>query len=106
MRSAQALNCFDGLKEAWSARKMEVEARIRVMGGQGLFGGSGGYSGYGNYGANAYSSGQELNRLEQVRACLHRMLASRSLPYRVAGERVRTERRYVHVLRVWLERYD
>ena len=39
------------------------------MGGQGLFGGNGGgYNNYG-YGANAYNSGQELNRLEQVRAC-------------------------------------
>ncbi|KAI0359846.1 hypothetical protein OH77DRAFT_1419180 [Trametes cingulata] len=42
----QAQNSFDELKSAWEARKTELEARMRAMGGAGLFGGGGGY-GYG-----------------------------------------------------------
>ncbi|KAF7794813.1 hypothetical protein EIP86_005955 [Pleurotus ostreatoroseus] len=57
----QALNAFDGLREAWSTRKLEIEARARVMGGAGLFSGGGGYGGYGGYG-----QAQEVARLEQM----------------------------------------
>lgn len=60
----QALNHFDALREAWSTRKLEIEARARVMGGAGLFGGAGGYGGYGGAG---YGQAQEISRLEQVR---------------------------------------
>ena len=42
---------------------MEVEARVRVMGGAGLFS-SGGYGG--GYGGQAYGQAQEVNRLEQL----------------------------------------
>ncbi|KAI0635951.1 hypothetical protein C8Q77DRAFT_1100546 [Trametes polyzona] len=42
----QAQNSFEDLKSAWEARKTELEARLRAMGGAGLFGGGGGM--YGN----------------------------------------------------------
>lgn len=61
LRARQALNCFDGLKDAWMARKQEIEARVKAIGGAGLFGG-----GYGGYGGANYGQAQELNRLEQV----------------------------------------
>lgn len=49
------------LKDAWGQRKSEVEARVRAMGGAGLFSGGGG--GYGGY----YSGPQqEAARLEQL----------------------------------------
>ncbi|KAI0331899.1 hypothetical protein GY45DRAFT_1321705 [Cubamyces sp. BRFM 1775] len=35
----QAQNCFDALKAAWEARKQELEARLRALGGAGLFNG-------------------------------------------------------------------
>ncbi|CAL1716746.1 unnamed protein product [Somion occarium] len=55
----QALNCFDSLKEAWAARKREIETRARALGGVGLFGG-GGYGG-------AYSQqAQQMAQLEQM----------------------------------------
>ncbi|KAH9849707.1 hypothetical protein C2E23DRAFT_838126, partial [Lenzites betulinus] len=41
----QAQNSFEDLKGAWEARKTEVEARLRAMGGAGLFGGGGMYGG-------------------------------------------------------------
>ncbi|KAH9903040.1 hypothetical protein C8Q73DRAFT_742263 [Cubamyces lactineus] len=43
----QAQNCFDALKAAWEARKQELEARLRALGGAGLFsaGGGGMYGG-------------------------------------------------------------
>lgn len=45
---AQVQNCFDTLKQAWESRKGEIEARMKALGGAGLFGG-GGYGGmYGN----------------------------------------------------------
>ncbi|KAJ3546433.1 hypothetical protein NM688_g5517 [Phlebia brevispora] len=62
----QALNSFDALKEAWSTRKLEIEARVRVMGGAGLFSGGGGYGGYGGYGGAGYGQAQEVTRLEQM----------------------------------------
>ncbi|KZT00817.1 uncharacterized protein LAESUDRAFT_764272 [Laetiporus sulphureus 93-53] len=55
----QAQNCFEALREAWGARKREVEARGRSLGGAGLFGG-GGYGGM--YGGQA----QEMARLESL----------------------------------------
>jgi hypothetical protein len=51
----QAINCFDALKNAWMARKREIETRAQALGGQGLF------SGYGNYGPS-----QQYQQLEQV----------------------------------------
>lgn len=53
----QIQNSFDALKEAWGARKRDIENRARSLGGAGLFGG-GGYGGM--YGGQA----QELARLE------------------------------------------
>ncbi|KAI0833501.1 hypothetical protein BC628DRAFT_1344023 [Trametes gibbosa] len=41
----QAQNSFEELKAAWEARKVEIEARLRAMGGAGLFGGGGMYGG-------------------------------------------------------------
>lgn len=55
---AQIFNAFDTLKDAWGARKRDIEARVRSMGGAGLFGGGG----YGMYGGQ----GQEMARLEHV----------------------------------------
>ena len=53
-------NCFDDLKRAWEGRKGELEARLRALGGAGLFGG-GGYGGmYGGGPAQQYA------QLEQV----------------------------------------
>ncbi|PIL35567.1 hypothetical protein GSI_02295 [Ganoderma sinense ZZ0214-1] len=47
----QAQNSFDDLKRAWEARKSELEARLKALGGAGLFaGGAGGYGGM--YGGN------------------------------------------------------
>ncbi|OBZ72548.1 hypothetical protein A0H81_07857 [Grifola frondosa] len=56
----QAQNTFEALKDAWAARKREIEDRVRAMGGAGLFGG-GGYGG-GAYGGQA----QEFARLESL----------------------------------------
>ena len=44
----QVQNCFDELKRAWEGRKSELEARLKALGGAGLFGGGGG--GYDDYG--------------------------------------------------------
>ncbi|KAI0091174.1 hypothetical protein BDY19DRAFT_934252 [Irpex rosettiformis] len=55
----QVINSFDTLRNAWTARKGEIEARARSLGGQGLFGG-GGY-GYGNYG-----QAQQVQQLDQL----------------------------------------
>ncbi|GBE88030.1 predicted protein [Sparassis crispa] len=52
----QIQNAFDALKEAWSARKRDVESRVRAMGGAGLFGGGGVYGG----------QAQEYARLESL----------------------------------------
>ncbi|OJT11448.1 hypothetical protein TRAPUB_12000 [Trametes pubescens] len=41
----QAQNTFDNLKAAWEVRKTELEARLRAMGGAGLFGGGAMYGG-------------------------------------------------------------
>ncbi|OCH95388.1 hypothetical protein OBBRIDRAFT_767641 [Obba rivulosa] len=54
----QAQNSFDTLKEAWGTRKREIEARVRAMGGQGLFSGGA----YGGYNPQA----QEMQRLESL----------------------------------------
>ena len=62
------MNCFDALKDAWSSRKRDVEARMNALSGQGLFSGGGYGAGYG-YG-NQYGAAQEYSRLEQVR--MHR----------------------------------
>ncbi len=45
MRIRQAQNTFDNLKAAWEVRKTELEARLRAMGGAGLFGGGAMYGG-------------------------------------------------------------
>ncbi|KAI0077902.1 hypothetical protein K474DRAFT_1661139 [Panus rudis PR-1116 ss-1] len=55
----QALNAFDSLKEAWGARKRDIEARARSFGGAGLFSGGG-------YGGPYGGQGQEVARLEQL----------------------------------------
>ncbi len=60
------INSFDTLKNAWTARKGEVEARVRAMGGQGLFGGPAG----GGYGYGGYGQGQ-VQQLEQVCNPIH-----------------------------------
>ena len=44
----QVQNCFDELKRAWEGRKTELEARLKALGGAGLFGSSGGYGMYNN----------------------------------------------------------
>ena len=59
----QTLNCFEALKEAWGARKRELETRAEAFGGAGLFGG-------GNYGAMYGGQAQQLAQLEQVRIFL------------------------------------
>ena len=56
-------NCFEGLKNAWESRKAELEARLKALGGAGLFGGGGGYGGMGMYGGNP---AQQYAQLEQV----------------------------------------
>jgi len=57
----QMQHSFEALKDAWSSRKSEIEARARAMGGAGLFGGGGNM--YGNmYGGQA----QEYARLENL----------------------------------------
>ncbi|KAI0749770.1 hypothetical protein C8Q80DRAFT_1163858 [Daedaleopsis nitida] len=51
----QVDNCLDGLKHAWEARKGELEARMKAMGGAGLFG-AGSYGGiYGGGPAQQYA---------------------------------------------------
>ncbi|PCH42174.1 hypothetical protein WOLCODRAFT_143906 [Wolfiporia cocos MD-104 SS10] len=55
----QVQNSFDALKEAWTVRKREIEARARSLGGAGVFG-AGGYPGM--YGGQA----QEVARLESL----------------------------------------
>ncbi|KAK7690708.1 hypothetical protein QCA50_005807 [Cerrena zonata] len=54
----QTMNAFDALKEAWAARKRELETRAKAFGGAGLFGGGN----YGGYGGQA----QQLAQLEQM----------------------------------------
>ena len=58
-------NCFDALKNAWEARKGELEARLKALGGAGLFGG-GGYGGM--YGGPAQQYAQ-LERVSLPRSC-------------------------------------
>ncbi len=53
-------NSFEELKRAWEIRKGELEARLRALGGAGLFSG-GGYGG-GMYGGAA----QQYAQLENV----------------------------------------
>ena len=56
----QVQNCFDDPKRTWEGPKGELEARLKALGGAGLFGG-GGYSGmYGGGPAQQYA------QLEQV----------------------------------------
>ncbi|CCM00090.1 uncharacterized protein FIBRA_02117 [Fibroporia radiculosa] len=55
----QVQNSFDALKEAWAARKRDIEARVRSYGGVGLFGGGG-------YGTMYGGQAQEVARLENL----------------------------------------
>ena len=64
-------NLFDELKKAWETRKSDIEARLRALGGAGLFGG-GGYGGM--YGGPA----QQYAQLENVSGGT---LSMRSLEY-------------------------
>lgn len=75
----KVLNSFDSLKEAWAARKSELEGRVKAMGGAGLFGGGGMYGGGG--GGMAYGGGQaqELARLEHVSVTCCLLLKSQKL---------------------------
>ena len=60
-------NCFDDLKRAWESRKGELEARLKALGGAGLFGGGGGYGGmYGGGPAQQYA---QLERVSLPRSC-------------------------------------
>lgn len=54
-------NCLEDLKRAWEGRKSEVEARLKALGGTGLFAGGGGYGGM--YGGNP---AQQYAQLERV----------------------------------------
>ncbi|KAI8980198.1 hypothetical protein BD414DRAFT_493924 [Trametes punicea] len=55
----QAQNSFEELKSAWEARKQELEARLRAMGGAGLFGGAG-------YGGMYGGAAQQYAQLENM----------------------------------------
>ncbi|OSD06591.1 hypothetical protein PYCCODRAFT_1464498 [Trametes coccinea BRFM310] len=59
----QAQNSFEQLKSAWEARKQELEARLRAMGGAGLFSG-GGYGGM--YGGPAQQYAQLENMAKEA----------------------------------------
>ena len=58
---AQVQNCFDELKRAWEGRKSELEARLKALGGAGLFGGGGG-----GYGAMYNNPAQQYAQMESV----------------------------------------
>ena len=66
-RGVQAQNTFDELKQAWEARKGELEARLKALGGAGLFGGGGGYGPGGMYGGGGNPAAQQYAQLEKVR---------------------------------------
>ncbi|CDO78177.1 hypothetical protein BN946_scf184797.g3 [Trametes cinnabarina] len=59
----QAQNSFEELKSAWEAHKQELEARLRAMGGAGLFSG-GGYGGM--YGGPAQQYAQIENMAKEA----------------------------------------
>ncbi|RPD60097.1 hypothetical protein L226DRAFT_535035 [Lentinus tigrinus ALCF2SS1-7] len=60
----QVQNSFDELKRAWESRKGELEARLRALGGAGLFG-VGGYGG-GMYGGPAQQYAQIENMAKEA----------------------------------------